>query len=77
MYYKAIDITGAGIIDGYLIVRQSGKIWGNPCSDGSIRVKKSTVRRNRCRFTNDILLIVGGAVIPKTAETATELVYMP
>ena len=50
---------------------------GNPCSDGSIRVKKSTVRRNWCRFTNNILLIVGGAVIPKTAETATELVYVP
>lgn len=77
MYYKAICTTGAGVIDGYLIVSQSGKIWGNPCPDGSIRVKKSTVKRNACRFTNDILLIVGGTVIPKTAETATELVYMP
>lgn len=77
MYYKAICTTGARVIGRYQIVSQSGEIWGNPCPDGSIRVKKSTVRRNVCRFTNDILLIVDGTVIPKTAETATELVYMP
>lgn len=77
MEYRAIDTTGGETVGRFTIATRSGSIWGTARQDGSIVIKKSTVRRSPYRFTTGLLLVVGGNAIAPAQETEAEIVYRP